>query len=151
MKSIKGSQGIKCFALAALAIALGSGLANAQGLPEFAGEFNLSFTARWGTLTLAPGHYSFTLWSDHIGTRGITVRRGLRGLGMVLGHVTANQRFDDPSRMTAVRVGAAYQIVSLQLSDLGVEMTFFAPKHELLEASQTTQPARNLPVQVASN
>lgn len=151
MNSLKRSNWMKYSGLAALVIALASGLGNAQETVQAKGEFTLPFMAQWEGMTLAPGHYSFTLKRSMGDAPIVIVERGIRNVGVAQGYVTANRRLHDSSYMAAVRVGAAYRVVSLQLSDLGVEITFFAPKHELLEASQTAQPARNLPVQVASN
>ena len=54
-------------------------------------------------------------------------------------------RFSDSS-LTAVRVGNIYRITKLQLSYPGTTVGFPIPKHEMLEASQTTHMDRNVPV-----
>lgn len=150
MNSLKTLKWMKCSLLAAFVIVLASGLGNAQETVQAKGEFTLPFMAQWEGMTLAPGHYSFMLKRSMGDAPIVIVERGIRNLGVAQGYVTANRRLHGSSYMTAVRVGAAYRIASLQLGDPGVMITFFSPKHELLEASQTAQPARNVPVQVAS-
>jgi hypothetical protein len=151
MNSLKRSNTMKYAALAVLAVALGSGLANAQ--VSGAGKFNLPFTTHWGQLVLTPGPYSFIYYHNPIwtGCPVVVVRRGTRSLGFVLARVSQpDQRFTDPSHLTAVLTGGGYRISSLQLSDQGITLRFRIPKSEILEASQT-KSSRNVPILRASN
>ncbi|MGH9436180.1 MAG: hypothetical protein ACRD06_09305 [Terriglobia bacterium] len=148
MNSLKRLNGMTYVALAVLAIALGSGLANAQDV-EASGKFNLPFTAQWGSIALAPGQYSFTLARTTGGTPTIMVRRGARAVGTVLVYAESDHRLSGPSHLTAVAISGGYQVTSLQLSSQGIDLAFARPKHEVLEASNTSRPARNVPVMLA--
>lgn len=150
MNSLKKSNGMKYVALAALAVILGSGLANAQESIRAKGEFNLPFTAQLGRMTLAPGEYSFTMRTGDLGLPWITVRRGTEGVGIVAAYVVHNRHSSKASYLTAVSAAEGHRITSLQLSNPGVELRFDTPTTELLEAAQTARTSRNLPVLVAS-
>lgn len=144
MNSLKKSNLMKYAALAALAVSLCTGVANAQ---DVEGKFNLPFTARWGGAVLKPGQYSFTYGATTPGeTQVIKISRGRRGVAMILAAPVSEGQFSDSSHLTAVPVGGTYRITSLQLSEQGIRLGFALPKGEVLEASQTTSPARNVPV-----
>jgi hypothetical protein len=149
MNSLKRSKGMKYVALAALAIALAGGLANAQ---DIEGKFNLPFTARWGGVVLTPGQYSFTYDAVTLGGISfITVRRGTRNLGMIMPCGLASEsQSRGRSHLTATLTDGSYRITSLELSDQGIGLRFAIPKSEVLEASQTNRSARNVPVLRAS-
>jgi hypothetical protein len=149
MNSLKKANWMKHAALALLAVSLAGGLANAQ---DITGKFNLPFKARWGELVLTPGKYSFTYGLTTTGSaRVITVYRGQRGLGMILTGPGSEGQFSDPSHLTAVWAAGGYRINSLQLSDQGIKLHFGMPRGEVLEASQATQLATNIPVLRAAN
>lgn len=151
MNSLKKLNGMKYVALAALTIALGWGLANAQDVVEAEGKFNLPIAARWGPVALAPGEYSFTYATRFGGAPLIIVQRGTRALGMIQGYVAASgERFSDPSHLTATPTIEGYRITSLELKEQGIRLRFLVPKSEALEASQTIRPARNVSVLQAS-
>jgi hypothetical protein len=151
MNSLKRLKGMKYAALAALAIALGMGFANAQEVVQAKGEFNLPITARWGGVVLTPGQYSFTCDRSMGGAPIITVLRGARSLGMILAYQEASgERISGPSHLTAVPTSKGYRITSLDLKELGVRLGFLVPRSQVLEASQTIRPARNVPVLRAS-
>jgi hypothetical protein len=151
MNSLKRLKGMKYAALAALAIALGMGFANAQEDVQAKGEFNLPITMRWGMAVLTPGQYSFTYTTGDGGRPLITVQQGTRSPAMILGYVAASsEQFSDPSHLTAMPTSEGYRITSLDLKELGVRLRFLVPSSEVLEASQTIRPARNVPVLRAS-
>jgi hypothetical protein len=151
MNSLKRLKGMKYAALAALAIALGMGFANAQEAVQAKGEFNLPITMRWGMAVLTPGQYSFTYATKFAGPALITVQRGTRALAMIQGYVAASsEQISDPSHLTATSTSEGYRITSLELKELGIRLRFLVPRGEVLEASQTIRPARNVPVLRAS-
>src|SRR5579875_2065990 len=151
MNSLKRLNGMKYVALAALAIALGMGFANAQDVVQTKGEFNLPITVRWGMIVLAPGQYSFTYATRYGGLPLITVQRGTRSLAMIQGYLAASsEQFSDPSHLTATSTSEGYRITSLELIEQGIRLRFLVPRGEVLEASQTISPARNVPVLRAS-
>ena len=144
MNSLKRSIWIKYATLAILAVAVGSSLAKAQ---DVGGKFNLPFTVRWGGVVLTPGHYSFIYGRDTAGdSRVVKVYRGTHCLGMILAWLASEGHFSDPSHLTATQAAGRYRITSLQLSDQGIRLDFPIPRREVLEASQTTRPARKVPV-----
>lgn len=143
MNSLKRLNWTKYAMLVALAAAMASGLANAQ---DVQGKFNLPFTARWGATVLTPGHYSFTYDPTRSGSRVIKVDRGSRGIALILAGPYSEGQFSGPSHLTAVPMGNAYRITSLQLSEQGIKLNFAIPKGEVLEASQTNPGARTLPI-----
>jgi hypothetical protein len=148
MNSLKKSNWMRWAALAALAVSLGSTLANAQ---DIEGKFNLPFTALWGGAVLTPGQYSFTYGAvTPSGTQLITVSRGRRHVAMILAGSTSEGQFSDPSHLTAVRVAGTYRITSLQLNEQEIRLDFALPKGEVLEASQTTALAHNVSVLMAA-
>jgi hypothetical protein len=66
---------------------------------------------------------------------------------MIPGYVAASsEQFSDPSHLTAMPTSKGYRITSLDLKELGVRLRFFVPRSEVLEASQTIRPARNVPL-----
>jgi hypothetical protein len=140
---------MKYAGLAVLAIALGTSLANAQ---EVEGKFKLPFTARWGHLVLTPAQYSFAFTHMSDGTPYIALQREGRNLGWIVIRAGASSEGQfSKSSLTAVGVGGTYRIIRLQLSGPpGMNVRFGIPKDEVLEASQTTRPDREVPVVLAA-
>jgi hypothetical protein len=144
MNSPKRSIGMKYAALAVLAVALGTSLASAQ---DVEGKFKLPFTARWGDLVLTPAQYSFLYTQTTSGDAFVVLQREGRNLGVILVGAGASSKGQfSESSLTAVQVGSTYRITSLQLSDPGMNVRFRIHKGEVLEASQTTRPGRDVPV-----
>jgi hypothetical protein len=147
MNSLKRSNWMKYAGLAVLAISVGGSLASAQ---ELVGKFNLPFAARWGGVVMTPGQYAFRYAAvTPGGIHVITVRRERRSLGMIMPSGLASEgQSNGTSYLTATRTAGGYSITSLELS--GIRLRFAMPKGEVLEASQTNQLARNVPVLRAS-
>ena len=79
MKTIRISEVVRVAAMGLLAVCLNAGHASAQ---EVKGSFTLPFEAHWGSATLTPGSYSFTV-NGTDGQRVLTLFRGMKAVALI--------------------------------------------------------------------
>jgi hypothetical protein len=122
-----------------------AGLFTAMANAETAhGKFKLTTETRWGKMLLAPGEYEFTLNTNAAGAM-VTIRSESTGWG---GMVLPESISDPAVTGSNLYLGQSEQgsyVESLALGDLGVMLTFGAPK-----AGKVTRLMEPQPTEVAS-
>ena len=123
MKSLRNRMlVIASFALAAV---------SASAIPAAAqdvcrGSFTLPREVRWQNATLPAGDYTFSLSSTTISGR--VFLQGPNGGAFILTSVTDKRNEGDSSKLTIEHRGGISFVRSMYLADLGVELTYPAPK-----------------------
>lgn len=101
------------------------------------GKFKLPFDAKWGTLALPTGDYTFSV--DHLTSNGvIAVYRGSQAVGFVHTEMLdshENQR--KTSALLCIRHDGKITVRALQLPGVG---TFYFPLSKELNALEAQQP-----------
>ena len=139
MKSISNSMLFKLFILAV-------GVAGASAIPAHAqsatGKFTLTHEARWGSVVLSPGVYSFSLRSPSLPAPIMVGKTGSAQIAIVLPEVVSTEKAAEGSRLVLTRNDAGESFVSaLYLGDLGLSLHYATPK-----ARPTAETARLGPI-----
>ena len=106
------------------AICASASPASAQN--AFQGKFTLSNDVRWANATLPAGDYTFSVSSTTMS--GWVVLQGPNGAAFILNSVTDKRNEGDSSKLTIEHHGRVSFVRSMYLADLGVELTYCAPK-----------------------
>ena len=110
--------------LGLIAICASASSASAQN--AFQGKFTLPNDVRWANATLPAGDYSFSLSSPTMSGR--VFLQGPNGGAFILTSVIDNRNEGDSSKLTIEHRGGSSFVRSMYLADLGVELTYSAPK-----------------------
>ena len=107
-----------------IAICASASSASAQG--AFQGKFTLPNDVRWANASLPAGDYTFSLNSTTM--PGWVMLRGPNGGVFILTSVIDERNEGDSSKLTVEHRGGTNFVRSMYLADLGVELTYRAPK-----------------------
>jgi hypothetical protein len=110
--------------LGLIAICATASSASAQN--AFQGKFTLPNDVRWANASLPAGDYTFSLSSATMS--GHVFLQGPNGGAFILTSVTDKRDEGDSSKLTIERRGGISFVRSMYLADLGVELTYPAPK-----------------------
>jgi hypothetical protein len=110
--------------LGLIAICASASSASAQN--AFQGKFTLPNDVRWANARLPAGDYSFSLSSPTMSGR--VFLQGPNGGAFILTSVIDNRNEGDSSKLTIEHRGGSSFVRSMYLADLGVELTYSAPK-----------------------
>jgi hypothetical protein len=126
MKSIRSSMLFRMLILAIGALAASVSPAHAQSAN---GKFTLPHEARWGSLLLSAGDYSFSLQSPSLPAPIMVGKTGSSQIAIVLPRVVSTEKLTGNSRLILSPNQNGESFVSaLYLGDLGVSLHFAPPK-----------------------
>jgi hypothetical protein len=107
-----------------IAICASASSASAQNV--FQGKFTLPNDVRWASASLPAGDYTFSLNSTTMSGR--VYLQGPNGGAFILTSATGKRNEGDSSKLTIEHRGGISFVRSMYLADLGVELTYSAPK-----------------------
>jgi hypothetical protein len=110
--------------LGLIAICASASSVSAQN--AFQGKFTLPNDVRWANATLPAGDYTFSLNSTSM--PGRVFLQGPNGGAFILTSVIDNRNEGDSSKLSIEHRGGTSFVRSMYLADLGVELTYSAPK-----------------------
>ena len=127
MKSIRSSMFFRMLILAIGALAATVSPAHAQSAAN--GKFTLPHEARWGSLLLSAGDYSFSLQSPSLPAPIVVGKTGSSQIALVLPRGVSTEKLTGNSRLVLTHNESGESFVSaLYLGDLGVSLHFAPPK-----------------------
>jgi hypothetical protein len=107
-------------------IAICASASSASAQDAFQGQFNLPHDVRWANASLPAGNYTFSL--DSTTMPGRVFLRGPHGGAFILTSVIDERNEGDSSKLTIEHRGGTSFVRSMYLAELGVELTYSAPK-----------------------
>ena len=107
-------------------IAICASASSASAQNAFQGKFTLPNDVRWANASLPAGDYTFSL--DSTTMPGRVLLRGPNGGAFILTSASDNRNEGDSSKLTIEHRGDISFVRSMYLADLGVELTYSAPK-----------------------
>ena len=107
-------------------IAICTSASSASAQNPFQGKFTLPNDVRWGNASLPAGDYTFSLSSTTMSGR--VFLQGPNGGAFILTSVIDERNEGDSSKLTIEHRGGTNFVRSMYLADLGVELTYRAPK-----------------------
>jgi hypothetical protein len=107
-------------------IAICASASSASAQNAFQGKFTLPNDVRWANATLPAGDYTFSLSSSTMSGRVFLQRPN--GGAFILTSVIDNRNEGDSSKLTIEHRGGTSFVRSMYLAELGVELTYSAPK-----------------------
>ena len=110
-------------ALGLVATCVAAGPASAQDV--FKGSFTLPEEARWGSVNLPAGDYTFTLKSTAL--PALITLNGPKGGCYILSTATDRMDMDKPSNLTIERHGVRGFIKDLYLAELHLKLNYSVP------------------------
>ena len=150
MKRTQNFNFVRAMLLAVLAAGISAGAATAQGARDIVnGKFTLPFEARWGSVVLLPGDYTFRL---DISARPyiVAVRQGDRGVAMAMAHAAEQGKVSGSSALIVTRRGGKYQIWTLALAEVGLTLDYAPLKAERPLLAQEPVLIQRVPILMAS-
>ena len=134
MKSIRSSSLLKVLVLAIGALGASASVSSAHA-QSANGKFTLTHEARWGSVLLTPGVYSFSLKSPSLPAPIMVSKAGSTQKALVLPAVVSTEKLRDGSRLVLTRSSAGESFVSaLYLGDLGLALHYAAPRAQVSAA-----------------
>ena len=132
---------------AALAITVRS---HAQQI--FAGHFTLPFEARWGTVDLQPGTYSFTV--DHeFGNvkRAIHIYNGTKSVAMLLPEQFSEYNPDQihETELLVIHNSGTYNVRAMTMPNIGV-LYYSVPNNKTAQITKGPELIERVPIEVAA-
>jgi hypothetical protein len=123
------------------ALALGALAADANAQDSYQGKFTLLVETHWGSATLPPGDYTFTLPSNSAPYRFYIQGQGASA---IIQATTAEESvaFERP-QLNLVDIADVHTVQTFEAPELGVTFTYWTPKQKHLghkEARQKTAP-----------
>jgi hypothetical protein len=141
---------IRVVFLALLATALSAGLLSAE---DYKGTFTLPIEARWGSATLPPGDYSFTVntaFANHLAK--VTDQDG-NWVAMIMASGTSERQFSGRNALFLVRRGRVGTVRALHLATRGTDspkgglvLYYSPPKSEPPLLAQAPELLQRIPV-----
>jgi hypothetical protein len=110
--------------LGLIAICASASSASAQN--AFQGKFTLPNDVRWANAALPAGDYTFSLSTTTMS--GLVFLQGPNGGAFILTSASDNRNEGDSSKLTIEHRGGISFVRSMYLADLGVELTYRAPR-----------------------
>jgi hypothetical protein len=137
---MKSNRSSMLFRILILAIgALGASVSPAHAQSAANGKFTLPHEARWGSLLLSPGDYSFSLQSPSLPAPIMVGKTGSSQIALVLPRLVSTEKLTGNSRLVLSHSESGESFVSaLYLGDLGVSLHFAPPKAQR-PASETAK------------
>jgi hypothetical protein len=125
----------------AAAFALGALATSGKAQDAYRGKFTLTAETHWGSATLPPGNYTFTLPSNSAPYRFYIQGQAVRAIVLA---TTADQRvISESARLNLVDIADVRTVKTFDVPELGVAFTYGTPtqKHRgRKEARQKTVP-----------
>jgi hypothetical protein len=122
MKSLRNLFIVAVFA----AITLFSTFAAAE--PSSAGAFTLAQDARWGSVLLPAGRYTYSVEYRGAGTVVTIKTGGGRPVAMVLPTLYSQVSYRGPDQLTLEKKGTEMYITSLRVASLGMLLEYSTPE-----------------------
>ena len=120
MKSIRAGRLAGRLALGALALGLFALPGKAQS--TYQGKFALPVAARWGSVVLLAGDYSFTMQTS--GAPYLLDVRGQRKQAFIMTAAADTRSYSGQSQLNLIKSGEDYSIGSLELPELGLTFVY---------------------------
>jgi hypothetical protein len=128
-------------------IAICASASSASAQNAFQGKFTLPNDVRWANATLPAGDYTFSLSSTT--TPGRVFLQGPNGGAFILTSVIDERNEGDSSKLTIEHRGGISFVRSMYLADLGVELTYHAPKTPEKDVERAKGPVSTEQVLIA--
>ena len=127
--------------LGVVALALGALATSGNAQNAYQGKFTLTFETHWGSATLPPGDYTFTLPSNSVPYRFYIQGQGTTA---IIQATTADQRVvSERPRLNLVDITDVHTVQTFEAPELGVTFTYWTPTQKHVgrkEARQKTLP-----------
>jgi len=127
--------------LGVAALALGALATSGNAQDSYQGKFTLTVETHWGSATLPPGNYTFTLPSN-----SAPYRLYIQGQGVsaIIQATTADQRVvSERPQLNLVDIADVHTVRTFEAPELGVTFTYWTPTQKHMgrkEARQKTVP-----------
>jgi len=127
--------------LGVAALALGALATSGNAQDSYQGKFTLTVETHWGSATLPPGNYTFTLPSN-----SAPYRLYIQGQGVsaIIQATTADQRVvSERPQLNLVDIADVHTVQTFEAPELGVTFTYWTPTQKHMgrkEARQKTVP-----------
>src|ERR1700694_5012857 len=136
------ARNLKLFTkLGAANLTLGALATGGNAQDSFHGKFTLPFETHWGSATLPPGDYTFTLPSNSAPYRFYIQGQGASA---IIQATTAEEKVvSERSQLSLVDIAAVHTVQTFEAPELGVTFTYWTPTQKHLghkEARQKTVP-----------
>lgn len=144
-----GKTVLRILLVGLLATAAMTAVSVAQSAPVASGSFTLPFAAKWGSLNLNPGTYSFAVQRGG-NTYVVHVEQGNRGVGFILPAEFSSRESSqlDEASLLCVRHAGTCSVGALKMPQVGV-LYFNAPNFEKAQVAQQPNLIERLPVLLA--
>jgi hypothetical protein len=133
----------KCTRIIAIAtfglIAICASASSASAQNAFQGKFTLPNDVRWAYASLPAGDYTFSLSSTSV--PGQVILQGPNGVAFILTSVIDKRNEGGSSKLIIEHRGGISFVRSMYLADLGVELTYRAPKTPKKDVELAQGPA----------
>jgi hypothetical protein len=127
--------------IGAVALALGALATSGNAQDSYQGKFTLTVETHWGSATLPPGDYTFTLPSNSAPYR--LYIQG-KGVSAIIQATTAEERVvSERPELNLVDIADVHTVQTFEAPELGVTFTYWVPTQKRLghkEARQKTVP-----------
>ena len=123
--------------IGAAALALGALAAGGNAQDSFHGKFTLPFETHWGSATLPPGDYTFTLQSKSAPYRFYI--HGQAANAIIQASTAEQQVASERPQLNLVDVGDVRSVQTFEAPELGVTFTYWTPSQKHLGRKVTGQ------------
>jgi hypothetical protein len=134
------------------ALALGALATSGKAQNAYQGKFRLPVETHWGSTTLPPGDYTFTLPSNSAPYR--LYIQGQRVSAIIQANTAEQGVVSERPQLNLVDIADVYTVQTFEAPELGVTFTYWRPKQkhaEHKEARQKTVPQTAPASQVSEN
>jgi hypothetical protein len=128
-------------------IAICASASSASAQNAFQGKFTLPNDVRWANASLPAGDYTFSLSSTSV--PGQVILQGPNGGAFILTSVIDKRNEGGSSKLTIEHRGGISFVRSMYLADLGVELTYRAPKTSKKDVEPAQGPVATEQVLIA--
>jgi hypothetical protein len=123
--------------IGAAALALGALAAGGNAQDSFHGKFTLPFETHWGSATLPPGDYTFTLQSKSAPYRFYI--HGQAANAIIQASTAEQQVASERPQLNLVDVGDVHSVQTFEAPELGMTFTYWTPSQKHLGRKVTGQ------------
>ena len=142
---------IRVIFLALLATVASVAPLSAADYTIYTGRFTLPFEAKWGTATLPPGEYTFTLNQATVEGSLKVTSHDLKSTVFVHVQGVLERDFTGQSALIMVRSGGKYKVRALHATEIGKVLTFGTSQAERQMLAQGPELIQRIPVLIAHN
>jgi hypothetical protein len=138
--------------LSVVALALGALATSGNAQNVYQGKFTLTVETHWGSATLPPGDYTFTLPSNTAPYRLYIQGQGVDAI--IQANTAEEGVVSERPQLNLVDIADVYTVQTFEAPELGVTFTYWTPKQKHMgrkEAHQKMAPQTAPASQVSEN